>query len=254
MNQIQKIINGDKRALAKGITLVESLLPEDQKAAEELLAGTSLHKRENKTIGITGVPGVGKSTFIESLGIKLTEKDHKIAVLAVDPSSPLNGGSILGDKTRMEKLAGHPNAFVRPSPNAGHPGGISRTTSKSIQLCQAAGYDIVFVETVGVGQSEYAVAPLVDILILLVLPNAGDELQGMKRGIFELADIILVNKADGDNKIFAEQAKQNYKNALSLSHSKATIATCSSTNFDTHFEQIWQIIQTSEKATSPLSI
>ena len=243
MIQAQKIIDGDKRALAKAITLIESLLPEDQKAAEKILTHISGHEKKSQTIGITGVPGVGKSTFIESIGSRLIEKGKKIAVLAVDPSSPLNGGSILGDKTRMEKLARHPNAFVRPSPNAGHPGGISRTTSKSIQLCCAAGYDTIFVETVGVGQSEYAVASLVDVLLLLVLPNAGDELQGIKRGIFELADLILVNKADGEHKISAEQAKQNYESALSLSHSKAKIRTCSSLHFDADFECVWKSIQ-----------
>ena len=251
MTLAQKIIGGDRRALAKGITLVESLLPEDQKAADELLARIEPHQSKSETIGITGVPGVGKSTFIESLGSNLLEEGKKIAVLAVDPSSPLNGGSILGDKTRMEKLSRHANAFVRPSPNAGHPGGVSRTTSQSIRLCKAAGYDVIFVETVGVGQSEYAVASLVDTLILLVLPNAGDEIQGIKRGILELADIILINKADGENKSLAEQARQNYRSALSFSHSKTKIMVCSSIGLDADFEKIWKNIQTAKKAASP---
>ena len=242
----QKILAGDKKALAKGITLVESTRSQDQKLIEELLAATSEHDHKSVVVGITGVPGVGKSTFIEALGTKLIEEGNNIAVLAIDPSSPLNGGSILGDKTRMEKLIKHSQAFIRPSPNAGHPGGVARTTAQSIQLCRAAGYDIIFIETVGVGQSEYAVASLVDALVLLVLPNAGDELQGIKRGIFELANIILVNKADGDNKILAEQAKQNYQNALSLSHSDTKIVTCSSLNFDKDFEQIWKEIKPSE--------
>ena len=246
MNKLaQKILDGDKRALAKGITLVESTLPKDQKAADELLAALSPHQRPSLVIGITGVPGVGKSTFIEALGTKLVEQNKTVAVLAVDPSSPLNGGSILGDKTRMEKLSRHPRAFVRPSPNAGHPGGVSRTTAKSIQLCRCAGHDIVLVETVGVGQSEYAVASLVDTLVLLALPNAGDELQGIKRGIFELADIILINKADGDNITAAEQSQRNYENALSFSHSDAKITTCSALYFDAHFENIWIDIQDS---------
>ena len=254
MNLARSIADGDKRALAKGITLVESLLPEDQRAADELLAELAGHKQKNEIIGITGVPGVGKSTFIESLGTRLVDRGKKIAVLAVDPSSPLNGGSILGDKTRMEQLSRHPDAFVRPSPNTGHPGGIARTTEKSILLCRAAGYDIIFVETVGVGQSEYAVASLVDILVLLVLPNAGDELQGIKRGIFELADVVLVNKADGENKALAQQAGQSYQNALSLSRSQTKVETCSSLEFGTDFERIWKCIQAARKTTSPPSM
>ena len=242
MTLASKILAGDKRALAKGITILESTLSEDQKNVKKMLSEISEHEHKSIVIGITGVPGVGKSTFIEALGSKLVEKGSKIAVLAIDPSSPLNGGSILGDKTRMEKLSRHPHVFIRPSPNAGHSGGVARTTGQSIQLCRAAGYDIIFIETVGVGQSEYAVASLVDGLVLLVLPNAGDELQGIKRGIFELADIILVNKADGDNKILAERAKQNYENALSFSHSGAKIMTCSSLNFDEDFEQTWKSI------------
>ena len=244
MNYAQKIVSGDMRALAKGITLTESLLPEDQKIAEKILADIPTIENKSKTIGITGVPGVGKSTFIEALGTKLVEQNKKIAVLAIDPSSPLNKGSILGDKTRMEKLSRHPNAFIRPTPNAGHPGGVSRTTEKSIQLCRAAGYDIIFVETVGVGQSEYAVASLVDTLVLLLLPNAGDELQGIKRGIFELANIILINKADGENKLLAEQARQTYENAFSFLHAETKIMTCSSLSFDTDFEGVWESIQT----------
>ena len=253
MNLARDIVNGDKRALAKGITLVESLLPKDQQAADKLLATISTHERKCEIIGITGVPGVGKSTFIESLGTRLAKQGKKIAVLAVDPSSPLNGGSILGDKTRMETLSRHPDAFVRPSPNTGHPGGVTRTTEKSIRLCQAAGYDIIFVETVGVGQSEYAVASLVDTLVLLVLPNAGDELQGIKRGIFELANIVLVNKADGDNKFFAEQARQSYENALSFSHSRTKVMTCSSLKLDADFEEVWKCVQTARKTASPSS-
>ena len=240
MNDLaQKILDGDKRALAKGITLVESTLPQERKEADKLLSALSTHQRSSFVVGITGVPGVGKSTFVEALGTKLVEQNKTVAVLAVDPSSPLNGGSILGDKTRMEKLSRHPLAFVRPSPNAGHPGGVSRTTEQSIQLCRAAGHDIILVETVGVGQSEYAVASLVDTLVLLALPNAGDEIQGIKRGIFELANIILINKADGDNVNAAQQAQRHYENALSLSHSPAKVMTCSALHFDDHFESIW---------------
>ena len=247
MNLAQKILSGDKRSLAKGITLMESTLPQDEKVADQLLNELSSKQCPSLVIGITGVPGVGKSTFIEALGTKLVEQNKRVAVLAVDPSSPLNGGSILGDKTRMEKLSRNPLAFVRPSPNAGHPGGVSRTTSKSIQLCRCAGHDIILVETVGVGQSEYAVASLVDTLVLLALPNAGDEIQGIKRGIFELADIILINKSDGDNTDAAQQAQRNYENALSFSHAPAKVMTCSALYFDDCFEKVWADIQNSAK-------
>ena len=246
MGPAQKILKGDKRALAKGITLLESTLPQDKIYAQKLLDTLRPHTQRGLRLGITGVPGVGKSTFIEAFGMKLLKEGKKIAVLTIDPSSPISGGSLLGDKTRMEELARQDHAFIRPSPSAGHTGGVSRTTEESIFLCEAAGHKTVLVETVGVGQSEYEVASMVDLLILLMLPNAGDELQGMKRGIFELADIIAINKADGDNKLMAEKSRQHYQNALSISHSSAkrdpAVFTCSSLEGD-GINQIWMAVQ-----------
>ena len=198
-------------------------------------------------IGITGVPGVGKSTFIESLGTLLISKGKKIAVLAIDPSSARSKGSILGDKTRMENLANNKNAFVRPSASAGSLGGVARKTHESIILCEAAGYNTVFVETVGVGQSETAVHSMVDFFLLLMLAGAGDELQGIKRGIMEMADTIVINKADGDNIIKADLAKRNYKNALHLFPPAESgwiplVKTCSSLSGD-GIQKIWEIIE-----------
>lgn len=205
-----------RRDLAKSITLIESTRPEDQVAARDLLT-SALPKSGNAwRIAISGVPGVGKSTFIESFGWMLAEAGHKVAVLAVDPSSPVSGGSILGDKTRMEKLSAHPNAFIRPTPTSGSLGGVARRTRESILLCEASGYDIIFVETVGVGQSEFEVAALCDFFLLLMLPGAGDSLQGIKRGILELADLVVVNKADGENIHRAEAAKSDLEQALMI--------------------------------------
>ena len=209
------ISKGKRRHLAKAITLIESSRGEDQHQAAELLS--ALPKRNDTLrLGISGVPGVGKSTFIEAFGNLLIEQGHRVAVLAVDPSSPTTGGSILGDKTRMELLAGKEEAFIRPSPTAGTLGGVAKKTRESIRLCEAAGYDIVLVETVGVGQSEFEVASMVDCFMVLMLPGAGDSLQGIKRGILEITDVMVINKADGDQKKLAEMAKSDYKNAFHM--------------------------------------
>ncbi len=213
----QKIEQGDIVGLSKGITLIESLLQTDRAQAEQLL-NTLLPKTGNSVrIGITGVPGVGKSTFIEAFGEYLIKKHHKkVAVLAIDPSSQQTKGSILGDKTRMEKLSANPNAFIRPSASGTTLGGVANKTRESLLLCEAAGYDVTIIETVGVGQSETMVKGMTDFFLLLMLPGAGDELQGIKRGIVEMADMLAINKADGDNKTKAELAKGAYKNALHL--------------------------------------
>lgn len=205
-----------RRELAKSITLIESTRPEDQDAAQAMLLKALPHSGKSWRIAISGVPGVGKSTFIESLGWMLAEAGRKVAVLAVDPSSPVTGGSILGDKTRMEKLSAHPNAFIRPSPAAGSLGGVSRKTREALILCEAAGYDIVLIETVGVGQSEFEVASLSDLFVLLMLPGAGDSLQGIKRGILELADVVVVNKSDGDNISRAQAAQAELQTVLGI--------------------------------------
>lgn len=209
---------GSRRALAKAMTLVESGHPEHERQAQALLS--ELLPRAGQApnsvrIGLTGVPGVGKSTFIEAFGLYLAEQGHKVAVLAVDPSSSRTGGSIMGDKTRMPRLTVHPNAFIRPSPSAGTLGGVTRRTREMMALCEAAGYDVILVETVGVGQSETQVAAMTDLFVLLTLPNAGDELQGIKRGIMELADLCIVNKADIDKKS-AVRAQTELRAALTL--------------------------------------
>ncbi|WP_316570035.1 methylmalonyl Co-A mutase-associated GTPase MeaB [Neobacillus sp. YIM B06451] len=208
------ILAGERSSLARGITLVESNAGHHFNEAQALLQKLLPHSGKSIRIGITGVPGAGKSTFIEAFGSFLCEKGHKVAVLAVDPSSTVSGGSILGDKTRMENLSREPNAFIRPSPSGGKLGGVHRKTRESMLLCEAAGFDVILVETVGVGQSETAVRGMVDFFILLVLTGAGDELQGMKKGIMELADAIVVNKADGLNEPLAEQTRIEYKRIL----------------------------------------
>lgn len=212
----QGIREGNRALLSKAITLVESALPRHQQLAQEIIAGCIPYAGNSMRVGITGVPGVGKSTFIEALGKYLTARGNRIAVLAIDPSSRRTKGSILGDKTRMEDLANDPNAYIRPSSSAGTLGGVARNTRESIILCEAAGFNIIFVETVGVGQSETAVHSMVDFFLLLMLAGAGDELQGIKRGIMEMADAIVINKADGDNIAKAELAAREYKNALHL--------------------------------------
>ena len=207
---------GNVRALAKAITLIESRNLDHSLAATTLLDELLPATGHSIRIGISGVPGAGKSTFIEALGMYLVRQGHKVAVLAVDPSSQLSGGSILGDKTRMEELAREPRAFIRPSPAGSTLGGVARKTRETMLLCEAAGYDVIIVETVGVGQSEITVASMVDFFLLLQIPNAGDELQGIKRGVMEIADAIVVNKAEGDNRARAELARQQYANALHM--------------------------------------
>jgi LAO/AO transport system kinase len=207
---------GDRRSLARAITLAESTRADDRKRAEALIEALLPLTGRAARIGISGTPGVGKSTFIEAFGGFLTGRGHKVAVLAVDPSSRRSGGSILGDKTRMESLARDRHAFIRPSPAGGTLGGVARRTREAMLLCEAAGFDVVLVETVGVGQSETAVADLVDLFLLLLGPAAGDDLQGIKRGIMELADLIVVNKADGDLKPAASRAAAEVKSALHL--------------------------------------
>jgi LAO/AO transport system kinase len=210
------ILAGDRRALAKGITLVESTRADHREQADALLAALLPHTGKSVRLGITGVPGVGKSTFIERFGLTLIEKGHKVAVLAVDPSSKVSGGSILGDKTRMELLARDEAAFIRPSPAGRTLGGVGRRTRESILLVEAAGFDVVIVETVGVGQSETTVSEMVDMFVLLLLPGGGDELQGIKKGVVELADLVVVNKADGEMKSAATRSASDYQHALHL--------------------------------------
>ncbi|WP_264210400.1 methylmalonyl Co-A mutase-associated GTPase MeaB [Leisingera thetidis] len=212
----QKILDGDRRALARAITLVESGREDHRARAQELLSDLAAHKRQSLRIGLSGTPGVGKSTFIESFGMMLTGLGLRVAVLAVDPSSARSGGSILGDKTRMERLSRDRNAFIRPSPSQSHLGGVARRSREAVALCEAAGFDVVLIETVGVGQSETVVAEMSDLFLLLLAPAGGDELQGVKRGIMEMADLILVNKADGDLKPVATRTCADYSGALRL--------------------------------------
>lgn len=213
----KSLLRGDRIALAKAITLIESTSSKHQKEAQQLIDDILPHSGKSIRIGITGVPGVGKSTFIEALGTYLIrDKKKKVAVLAVDPSSTISKGSILGDKTRMEQLARSEHAFIRPSPSAQAAGGVAAQTREAILLCEAAGYNVILVETVGVGQSETAVHSIVDFMLLLLLPGAGDELQGMKRGIVELADLIAINKADDNNDQKMKLARAAYKQALAL--------------------------------------
>ncbi|MFC4667667.1 methylmalonyl Co-A mutase-associated GTPase MeaB [Seohaeicola nanhaiensis] len=212
----ETILAGDRRALARAITLVESARADHREAAAELIGLLARSGREALRIGLSGTPGVGKSTFIEAFGLMLTGQGLRVAVLAVDPSSARSGGSILGDKTRMDHLARDPNAFIRPSPSQTHLGGVARRTREAVALCEAAGYDVVLIETVGVGQSETVVAEMSDLFLLLLAPAGGDELQGVKRGIMEMADLILVNKADGALKDTATRTCADYAGALRL--------------------------------------
>jgi len=211
---IEGVLAGNRRLLAKTITLIESRRPDHQALAREILDPLLPHTGKAARIGITGVPGVGKSTFIESFGTMLIEQGHQVAVLAVDPSSSRSGGSVLADKTRMEQLAVNPGAYIRPSPAGETLGGVAARTRETMLLCEAAGFDVIIVETVGVGQSETAVANMVDFFLVLMLAGAGDELQGIKKGVLELADAVAVNKADGDNVEKAKRARQSYETAL----------------------------------------
>jgi LAO/AO transport system kinase len=250
----QGILKGDRAILSQSITLIESTLTSDQKLAQNIIETCLPHSGNALRIGITGIPGVGKSTFIEVLGFLLVEKHKKkLAVLAIDPSSARSKGSILGDKTRMEKLANHPHAFIRPSPSAGSLGGVAQKTQESIILCEAAGFDIIFVETVGVGQSETAVHAMVDFFLLLMLAGAGDELQGIKRGIMEMADALVINKADGDNYQKALVAKTQYANAMYLfpnppSNWSPKTTVCSAKE-STGLEDIWEMVMDYQQYT-----
>ena len=246
LNLAQKIISGNHTALSQGITLVESTVAKHQKQAQELIERCLPHTQSSLRIGITGVPGVGKSTFIEALGTLLTKKNKKVAVLAVDPSSSISHGSILGDKTRMDKLSQDPKAFIRPSASGDSLGGVARKTREAIILCEAAGFDTLIIETVGVGQSEHAVHSMVDFFLLLKLAGAGDELQGIKRGIIEMADAIVINKADGENKKAAQMAKTAFAKALHLYPAKESgwvpkVTTCSAIENE-GIEEIWQMM------------
>jgi len=231
------VVAGNRTALGRAITRIESTRPQDRADADALLAALAEHAGRAHRVGITGTPGVGKSTLIEALGSQLTGAGHRVAVLAVDPSSTRSGGSIMGDKTRMAQLARDPNAFIRPTPSSGALGGVARRTRETIVLVEAAGYDVVLVETVGVGQSETMVAQMVDSFLVLVLAGGGDELQGIKRGILELADGVVVTKADGDNVTAAERARASYRQALSLVPPRLAawtpqVATCSAVTGD----------------------
>jgi LAO/AO transport system kinase len=243
---VQGVIKGDRRILAKTITLIESSLYTHQEMAGVIVDQLLPYSGKAVRIGITGVPGVGKSTFIENFGTMLVKKGRRVAVLAVDPSSKRSGGSVLADKTRMEKLAVEKHAFIRPSPSGGTLGGVARKTRETMIACEAAGFDVMIVETVGVGQSETTVASMVDFFLVLMIAGAGDELQGIKKGILELADAVAVNKADGDNIEKAEIARQQYENALhfltpnSPSWTPPVIA-CSALEM-TGIDAIWQMV------------
>lgn len=245
---ISGIRSGNRSVIGQAITLVESSTPRHRTAAEALISALLPDAGTSFRVGISGVPGVGKSTFIETFGSRLTAQGLKIAVLAIDPTSRRSGGSILADKTRMEQLASDPMAFIRPSPTAGHLGGVARATRESIIICEAAGYDIVAVETVGTGQSETTVADMVDLFLLLMLPNAGDEFQGIKKGILELADIIAINKVDDDHDPAARQTCQDYRAALDiLGHHASTgwktpVVTTSG-RYDRGLDTLWETMQ-----------
>ena len=247
MELAHQIIEGNRTALGQGITLLESTLPEHEQKAQELLKLCLPHSQKSIRVGVTGVPGVGKSTFIEAFGKLLTGKGKKIAVLAIDPTSERTHGSILGDKSRMHELAADENAFIRPSPSSGILGGVANKTRESIILCEAAGFDIILIETVGVGQSETTVSNLADFFLLLMLAGAGDELQGIKRGIMELADALIITKSDGDNSINAKNAAMEYKKALHLFTAKENgwipqVSTCSALD-KTGLNTIWELIE-----------
>ncbi len=245
---IEHILKGNRSYLSRAITLAESTNIKHQRKASKIITGCLPHANNSVRIGVTGVPGVGKSTFIEVFGTYLTSLGKKVAVLAVDPSSSINRGSILGDKTRMEMLVKDQNAFIRPSPSGDSLGGVAKKTREAIVLCEAAGFDTILIETVGVGQSETAVHSMVDFFLLLKLAGAGDELQGIKRGIIEMADAIVINKADGDNIKHAKLAKVEFARALHLYPLKESswqpkVLTCSALH-TTNIDQVWNIIET----------
>lgn len=242
---LEQLLTGNRRALAKAITLVESTLDAHREEAQGILEQVLPRSGNSIRIGITGVPGVGKSTFIEAFGLHLIEQDKRVAVLAVDPSSPIAGGSILGDKTRMEELSRREEAFIRPTPSAGALGGVAQKTRETMLLCEAAGYDVILVETVGVGQSEYQVAGMVDFFMVLMLPGGGDELQGIKKGIMELADALVINKADGESESLASMTQRQYTSAMSLlrhgSLWEPRVMTCSALT-PTNIDGVWDMV------------
>lgn len=240
------VLARERAMLSRAITLTESHLARHRDKAQEVLQQLLPRTGKAMRIGISGVPGVGKSTFIEALGLKLINSGHRVAVLAIDPSSQRSGGSILGDKTRMAQLSLNENAYIRPSPTGGHLGGVTRVTRESLLLCEAAGFDVILVETVGVGQSETVVSEMVDCYLVLMLPGAGDELQGIKKGVLELADIIAVNKSDGDSINGAKHARNAYQRALSIlqaSGSWAPKAMCCSAVTGEGLDELWQTVR-----------
>ncbi|MGD9172688.1 MAG: methylmalonyl Co-A mutase-associated GTPase MeaB [Desulfobacterales bacterium] len=243
---IKGVRKQDRRLLSKTITLIESARPDHQQLARKIVDEVLPQTGKAIRLGITGVPGVGKSTFIESLGMLLVQSGHRVAVLAVDPSSSRSGGSVMADKTRMEKLAVEKNAFIRPSPSGGTLGGVARKTRETMMVCEAAGFDVIIVETVGVGQSETTVASMVDFFLVLMLAGAGDELQGIKRGVLELADALAINKADGDNIEKAQKAAKIYTTALHMLQPASLnwdppVLTCSALEM-TGIDEIWQTV------------
>lgn len=251
---VQGVLAGDRTILARTITLVESNAPAHIEMGQEVLRRLLPHTGQSIRVGITGVPGVGKSTFIERLGCLLCDRDYRVAVLAVDPSSSVTRGSILGDKTRMECLSRHPNAFIRPSPTGGTLGGVTRKSRETVLVCEAAGFNVILVETVGVGQSEIAVRSMVDFFLLLMLTGAGDELQGIKKGIIELANAILFTKADGENKIRAEAARAEYERVVHylspvIEGWRPQVRTCSALTGE-GIEEIWSVIETFRQQTT----
>ena len=253
------ILAGDRLLLSQAITLVESRRADDQEIARQVLDAVLPQTGQSVRIGITGVPGVGKSTFIEAFGTYLTQQGHRLAVLTIDPTSQRSGGSLLGDKTRMDTLSMNPNAYIRPSPAGDSLGGVAQRTRESMLLCEAAGFDIILVETVGVGQSETVVHGMVDFFLLLMLAGAGDELQGMKRGIMELADALVITKADGDNLTTANRARMEYQNALHLFPPAGTgwftpVLTCSAlpdaSGKPVGITEVWQMIREHQQLTT----
>ncbi len=250
---VEGILRGDVTILARAITLVESANPAHHEQAQQIIEACLPHSGSSRRVGITGVPGAGKSTFIEAIGSHIVEQGRKLAVLAIDPSSGRSGGSILGDKTRMESISSNENIFIRPSPSAGSLGGVARKTRETIILCEAAGYDVIFIETVGVGQSETTVHSMVDIFMMLQISGAGDELQGIKRGIMEMADMMVITKADGENKQLAEVTRSQYRTALSIfpepeSHQRPGVYTCSSVTRE-GLTEVWEAVEKFMQAT-----